>query len=555
MSATRVPVAGGSLNIYGHKFGSDASTISVTIRDPNNAEPSFECSDVRMVTPDRVIACTVAAEGTGKGKHIQISVTSTTDEGTTTLTNTDANTAFNREAPELVSLTYTVEAKTITLGGTNFGNDASKVSVQLQDSDHPVLSVENSHITLRLLRNRREGPDQYVIPTTRFAYVTVDGQSSIANMSVVAGVFVAAPPTRTGDENLEAVTAGNNKKTEGVDKGTVAGIIVGGAFAFVIVSVFVAVFVLRRRSKEAIEQQHAKSFAKGDSEDKGLDVASIVLGERAPSIAESQVISSPLIMHMRDSTTPINMELDLDSVGEKKDKDVAQDVKDLVRANTATSCRSLEEIDLREEGGLYEKNEERVADTDSSFSESSEEDVDSDAGDDAINGHESSFDAEFSDASPAHTPLTGRPNVLQISAEYPVGGNFGTTGTTPPPTPPTPSYYSPALGANPPSPSAPVLTGSGRARLPQSLLRRSLVVAPPLSLDGDSSDESPLPSPRHSHAPLNSSVGSAGSRGGKRGGKVSTRGMRSVPSSRISTAATKFALTKQQTDPLDSPQL
>lgn len=537
LSSTRVPVLGGQLHVYGHNFGSDASALRVQIQD-SSSNTTEECTGVRIVTPNRVVACQVSSVGTGKAKHIVVTVTTTTDAGTTVETNTDNNGAFNREAPELNTLTYSVETTTIILEGINFGYDPSKVSVKLQDDDHPVLAVDNERITLRLLKKRRE--DEYMVPETRFAYVTIDGQSNIANMTVAVAAIAVGSST-PANPSEESVTEGS-KKSGGVDKATVAGLAVGGAFAFVVASVFAAVFVVRRRNKEAIEKQASQSFDKSKpSEDRGLDLAQIVLRERAASTNEPQVISSPMMMHMKDSTTPISMEADGAPAN-------------LNRANTCSTTHSLEEVDLHDEGGIYEKNDERMMESDSSFSESSEEDVDSEAGvdNDGHNNADSSFDNEFSDSSPLHTPTAGRRNTLQMSSEFP--NNFGTTGNTPPATPPTPtSYYSPALNrttTTTPSPSPPALVGMGmsgvRARLPQSQLRRSMV-PPALSLDGDSSDGSPLPSPRHTHT--------SATTGGKKK-KVSKKGMVRVPSSRLASSASKFTLTKQQQNSdLDSPQL
>jgi hypothetical protein len=182
LNANDVPVLGGLLNIYGLNFGNDPKVISVYIYDTpasssNNESHKIECADVKIVLPNSIISCIVFEIGTGRSKHIEVTVNGISNANTD-----DVNIAFSRSAPMLNSITYD-ENSVIRVYGRHFGFNPSLVCVTVGGYEHPVVAVNDSVITC-------EKHADFQLPTdgnasAMYVLVMVDNQQTEASMSLV----------------------------------------------------------------------------------------------------------------------------------------------------------------------------------------------------------------------------------------------------------------------------------------------------------------------------------------------------------------------------------
>jgi hypothetical protein len=287
LNANNVPVGGGTLQIYGLNFGKDASVIEVEIVDTTN-QNTFECVNVSVVIPNSIVSCSIVDIGTGRSKHIAITVNGISNE------KYDTNTLFNRHAPKLSSVSYNPDTSVVLLEGLNFGIDASRVNVSLDGFIYPVTAVTNTAITCQL-------PAEYYLDNTTAAFVLVDGQKSVQNVPVVR--------YSTSQED-EVVSAGSphNSNWMSSDNAVMVAVIASVVFGLILVSVIVGILTRKRRTINFGSTDGSsganKSVEMGNvKRDSGEVVLAIQLADpsnpvsRATSMEEIDLNAEPIYEH------------------------------------------------------------------------------------------------------------------------------------------------------------------------------------------------------------------------------------------------------------------
>jgi len=239
LNANEVPVVGGVLYIYGLNLGEDASQIKVEILDNANGGV-IECINISIVLPNSVLSCSIVDIGTGRSKHIAVTVNGVSND-----IKADSNMVFNRHAPKLHTITYALEKSLVIIHGSNFGNNAGLVSVSLDGNKYPVVSVNDSFIVCSRLSDNEP-------PTSRMAIVEVDGQGSTENLTVIVDASVSSDKVEIDHIPLSPAGSGSSEGGyNGVipkDKIKLAWIVVGAAAGVATISIFViGLLVMRKR--------------------------------------------------------------------------------------------------------------------------------------------------------------------------------------------------------------------------------------------------------------------------------------------------------------------
>jgi hypothetical protein len=240
LNANKVPVAGGALSIYGFNFGEDPSVIRVYVVDTNTGH-SIPCVDVDMILPNSIIACTIVDIGTGRDKRIEVNV-----NGVSNAFTEDNNTVFSRIEPIMEILSYNDEGSIIYIHGSNFGDDASLVSVFVDGFDHIVTYVNDSVITCNKHADYQL-PDLSNAGVSKVT-VTVDGQQSNANMTFVSINDATLAVSQPQEELVAADPASSSIKSRN-NILLFIGLIVGGVGTLLAV---VGLLVMKKRKFDVI---------------------------------------------------------------------------------------------------------------------------------------------------------------------------------------------------------------------------------------------------------------------------------------------------------------
>lgn len=237
INALPVPVLGGKIQIFGLHLGNQSSNIKVQLAQscaPSESsidmEDVEECRDAEVVLSNSIISCSVGSVGTGKSKHIQITVDGETSVG--------CNKLFSRQGPKVAAVNYNHATSILEILGSNFGFNSSLITVSYNRVACYIVSADDSAITCILSPQKRRGTESGQL------YVSVDGQGDAKNYSIPNPVVDSFNVSASSS----VVAAANGQGFSGRSKMILVALAIScGVISLVILAY---IFVARNRSHE-----------------------------------------------------------------------------------------------------------------------------------------------------------------------------------------------------------------------------------------------------------------------------------------------------------------
>lgn len=234
VNQTQVPTQGGLLTLTGTNYGSSASVVSLSL-GPISSIPLMASS---IVLANEQAQFLVPA-GTGN-----FSASLTVNQQTTTF-------YFHYEGPTVEEVTTL--GSLLLFNGTNYGADAGKISITVNDQACTNVTLLIPHFLVSCNAPASTKRDE---KTTTYV-LTVDGQSN-------SGAFNTTVPLTSS--NPPASEALSNPGGKGLSGGAIAGIVIGVLFLLILLVLLVAFFLLRRKkaNQEAEEMGAMQGVGRAD---------------------------------------------------------------------------------------------------------------------------------------------------------------------------------------------------------------------------------------------------------------------------------------------------